>query len=162
MRTLCESSANRFLAKSSSKEKKATKGKCYVFSLSDLDASVTRRLTMRYISVVPRIRQAANSPPPVKSCNYADAVGRPRGANCLPFQATVPTFSRAPQLVQRLMESARFAPGWRDPLQTPLGLTVSLFVKGAAWSRALRGISGELERRAGAEHLTSSLDSLCH
>lgn len=30
--------------------------------------------------------------PSAKSCNYADAAGRPRGANSLRIQATVPTF----------------------------------------------------------------------
>lgn len=72
----------------------------FFFLLLDLDVSITPQLTVYKIqqgcaTVIWQgagwHEQGANFPS-VKSCNYAGAAGRPRGANGLPFQATVPTF----------------------------------------------------------------------
>lgn len=74
--------------------------KCSIFLLLDFDISIIRQLTSYKIhrgsaTVIWQgagwHEQGANFLS-IKSCNYANAAGRPRGANSPPFQATVPTF----------------------------------------------------------------------
>lgn len=73
--------------------------------------------------------QGANFPS-VKSCNYADAAGSPRGANSLPAPNDSPNLLWAPQLVQRLMkphDSPRLARPRLSIRRSGGGIVVSLF-----------------------------------